>query len=261
MGITRRSILLSGLAVAVLGAVGDVNQLPVPPQLVDAVGGVGFPAVAAHRGGADLFPENTMAGFRRAAELGPHLVLEMDVLALGDGTLVLCHGTTVDGLSANGVTGTVADMTHEQWANLMIKHPSGGAPAPAAFLSEVLEEFGGTGRVLMIELKNPALRDSFMDALRPYRDQVVACSFDANTARILAGSGFHAQFLSSTTPTSIPDGLNSIGVKDTAITPALCAAAHAKGAKVWAWGVSLRNQDTGLLAMGVDGFIVNDPTI
>lgn len=241
-----------------LGLIGDVNQLSVPSRATDAVGSIAYPAVAAHRGGADLWPQNTMTAFREAAKLGPHMVLEMDVMALKDGALVVSHDATVD---IGGRTQAVKDVTSAQWSALRIKHPKGGTAAPAPFLSDVLTEYGGSGRTLMIELKDPAVRNQFVNVLWPYREQVIACSFDANTVRILAGSGFHTQLLSGPAPKSIPDGLNSIGVQAEQITPALVNLAHAKDTKVWAWGVTLRNNDPALLAMGVDGFIVNNPTV
>lgn len=239
--------------------VGDVNQLSTPARALDPVERIAVPAVAAHRGGAGVKPEGTMAAFRWAAGLGPDVVLEMDVMALKDGTLVISHDTKVDGV-ADGATGAVADMSVTEWKALRIKSPTGGPSAPAAFLSDVLAEFGGTGRVLMIELKTPAARNAFVETLWPYRGQVVACAFDPATVRILAGSGLHAQQLSGAAPETIPDGLNSIGIQDKAITKSLCAQAHAKGTKVWAWGVNLVNNDPALLAAGVDGFIANDPT-
>lgn len=244
-----------------LGLIGDVNQLSVPSRAADTVGSIAYPAVAAHRGGADLWPQNTIVAFREAATAGPHMVLEMDVMALKDGALVLSHDAFIDKVSADGQTGAVKDMTSAQWATLRIKHPKGGSSAPAAFLSDVLTEYGCSSRTLMIELKDPTARNQFVKVLWPYREQVIACSFDANSVRILAGSGFHTQLLSGPAPASIPDGLNSIGVQAEQITPALVAKARAKDTRVWAWGVTLRNNDPALLAMGVDGFIVNSPTI
>jgi glycerophosphoryl diester phosphodiesterase len=51
--------------------------------------------VIGHRGAAARAPENTLAGFRRAKELGCSWV-EFDVRLTGDGALVLCHDTRLD---------------------------------------------------------------------------------------------------------------------------------------------------------------------
>lgn len=51
--------------------------------------------VIAHRGGRSLGPENTIFTFKRAVELGTD-VLEMDLQATSDGTLVIIHDREVD---------------------------------------------------------------------------------------------------------------------------------------------------------------------
>ena len=51
--------------------------------------------VAAHRGWCAKYPENTMAAFRAAAELGVDQI-ETDVRVTRDGELVLIHDATVD---------------------------------------------------------------------------------------------------------------------------------------------------------------------
>lgn len=58
-------------------------------------GGLGLPRVIGHRGAAGHAPENTLAGLRRAAELGARWV-EFDVALTRDGEPVLLHDETVD---------------------------------------------------------------------------------------------------------------------------------------------------------------------
>ena len=62
--------------------------------------------VAAHRGWCAKYPENTMAAFRAAAELGVDQI-ETDVRVTRDGELVLIHDATVD-RTTNG-KGAVCD--------------------------------------------------------------------------------------------------------------------------------------------------------
>lgn len=52
-------------------------------------------AVICHRGGKALSPENTLAAFRKAIELGADYV-EIDVRATRDGAIVIMHDRTVD---------------------------------------------------------------------------------------------------------------------------------------------------------------------
>lgn len=66
-----------------------------------------LPRIIGHRGAARHAPENTLAGFQVAAELGATWV-EFDVRLTGDGVLVLMHDATVD-RTTNG-SGAVAAM-------------------------------------------------------------------------------------------------------------------------------------------------------
>src|SRR5699024_8410636 len=62
---------------------------------------IDYPTIAAHRGGKAIHPENSLTAFKATAESHPGMPLEMDVMALKDGTLVLSHDTTVDRVAVN----------------------------------------------------------------------------------------------------------------------------------------------------------------
>lgn len=68
--------------------------------------------VGAHRGGADLWPENTVYAYEQCAALGPNVLLEADVYTTADGALVVLHDRTVDRTTDGN--GAVIDMTFEQ---------------------------------------------------------------------------------------------------------------------------------------------------
>lgn len=65
-------------------------------------------AVIAHRGGAGIMPENTLAAFQRAIQLGCDYV-EVDVRTTRDGKLVILHDSTLD-RTTDG-SGKVRDLT------------------------------------------------------------------------------------------------------------------------------------------------------
>lgn len=98
------SLLLAGAALAAGNETVDAG-LPPPRN-----GGV---YVVAHRGAHDGVPENTLAAYRRAIELGADFV-EIDVRTTKDGRLVSVHNATVDAYVTDGTTGPVAGMTLEQ---------------------------------------------------------------------------------------------------------------------------------------------------
>ena len=69
----------------------------------------------AHRGANSLAPENTLAAFRKAVELGSD-GFELDVQFSKDGKLVVIHDEKVD-RTTNG-KGLVNDLTHSNAASV-----------------------------------------------------------------------------------------------------------------------------------------------
>ena len=82
------------------------------------------PAAFAHRGGAAEAPENTMAAFQRAVDLGfEHL--ELDVRATADGEVVVFHDATLDRVTHH--TGPVGQRTLAELAGVRV---AGTEPIP-----------------------------------------------------------------------------------------------------------------------------------
>lgn len=67
--------------------------------------------IIAHRGAKNLAPENTVAAFKKAAEIKADGI-ETDVHLTKDGTIVLCHNRTIDETS-DGV-GEISEMTFDE---------------------------------------------------------------------------------------------------------------------------------------------------
>lgn len=263
MGVTRRALLLSGLggvalvSTAVLSSAFDVAS---PERAAGPVESLTYPVLAAHRGAAFVHPENTITAFEQVTKDHPGITLEMDVRQLGDGTLVLFHDDAIDRLSADGRKGKLSQLTARDWSSLRIKHPTGGKPATAATLAQVLDRFAGTDTVLVIELKDAAAADAFIETVHPHREQVIVQSFDSKIVSRFARSGLHTLQLTSEERPTLVDGIHSVGVQWDKITTRTVTDAHAKGVKVWAWGnevtrVQFENHDRGL-----DGYMVDDPT-
>ena len=88
-----------------------VKLLPVPRH-----GGV---YVVAHRGAHIGIPENTLAAYRAAIEIGVDFV-EVDLRTTQDGRIVSIHNNQIDSYVTNGRRGLVSEMSLEQLKQLDI---------------------------------------------------------------------------------------------------------------------------------------------
>ena len=130
----------------------------------------------AHRGlwnRKEGVPENSMAAFRRAADAG--YGIELDVHMTSDGHLVVFHDDTLKRMC--GTDGRIEDRTLSELLDLRLAGTGQGIP----LLSAVLEMVDG--RVpLLIELKMPAMDISLCpavrDVLKEYRGDYMLQSFN-----------------------------------------------------------------------------------
>lgn len=108
--------------------------------------------VIGHRGAAARAPENTLAGFRRARELGCTAV-EFDVRLTADGAPVLCHDSTLDRTTT--ARGRVSELTlaiiRECDAGIRFDRAFAGERVP--ILDEALLLAAELGLVANIEIK------------------------------------------------------------------------------------------------------------
>ena len=99
--------------------------------------------IIGHRGARNLWPENSLEGFKRTRDLGVDAV-EFDVHLARDGELVVIHDPSLERTTAG--TGPVADRTATELAAM-------GVPSLAA----VLDVYAGTPIELHIEIKTDGL--------------------------------------------------------------------------------------------------------
>ena len=99
--------------------------------------------IIGHRGARNLWPENSLEGFRRTRDLGVDAV-EFDVHLARDGELVVIHDPSLERTTQG--TGSVADRTATELAAL-------GVPS----LEAVLDVYAGTSIELHVEMKTDAL--------------------------------------------------------------------------------------------------------
>lgn len=69
--------------------------------------------VIAHRGAHNNIPENTLAAYQKAIDIGCDFI-EIDLRTTVDGKLVSIHNSTVDAYLKNGKTGRIHKMTLEE---------------------------------------------------------------------------------------------------------------------------------------------------
>lgn len=139
--------------------------------------------VCGHRGHSVDTPENTMAAFRRAVELGA-TSLETDVVMSGDGDIVVLHDITVD-RTTNG-DGLAEDLTAAEITRLDAGSPfnSSFAGEPVPLLGEVLTFAREENIGLHCEIKDVANEDALIDRLAVLLeetqaiDSFIAISFD-----------------------------------------------------------------------------------
>lgn len=126
--------------------------------------------VIAHRGASGSAPENTLAAFRKAREIGADMI-ELDVHLSRDGEVMVIHDDAVDHRT-NG-TGRVADLARTELQQLdagsWFAPEFAGEPIPA--LEDVLTLARGRMGV-NVEIKTGYLGDFTMDDLV---DRTLAC--------------------------------------------------------------------------------------
>jgi len=221
--------------------------------------------VIAHRGASAAAPENTLAAFRLAADLGADGV-ELDVRRTVDGQLVVIHDASVD-RTTDG-TGRVAALTLDQLrrfdAGRKFGPPFRGERIP--LLSKVFEVLGG--RLLVdVEVKAAGVEAALLDLIRKMQmvDSVLISSFDAQVVA-------HVRDLAPEMPAgllqSAADPYAAVSVRATAYLPEVTAltadvvaSCRSHGLRVITWTVRTEEEARQALRVGVDGIIADDPTL
>ncbi|MCU6712765.1 glycerophosphodiester phosphodiesterase [Paenibacillus sp. J5C_2022] len=144
------------------------------------------PIIFAHRGASGYCPENTMAAFRRALELGA-TGIETDVQRTADGQLVLIHDESLKRTTGNDEL--VKDVAYEEIVKLDAGNWYGSVAAYAGesipLLEDLLELTKDTDTIINLELKNgvipyEGMEQQVIDAVRKHgmSDRIVISSFN-----------------------------------------------------------------------------------
>jgi glycerophosphoryl diester phosphodiesterase len=234
-----------------------------------------FPVmVMAHRGFSGAAPENTLASFKKAIDIGTD-VIELDIQFSKDGYLVVFHDDTLERTTRK--IGKVAGLTLQELKGLDAGSWFGPSFAGERIptLTEVLELT--RGRVLLnIEIKKGGqgpysiieLADRALDEIKKAKmeDRILFSSFDATAvARILEKDGRIPAALISRNPWNSPfdvmegnrfpilncrkDTLHAVNLKR----------ARQEGVRIGVWAVNTEEEMERFVSMEVDAIITDHP--
>lgn len=214
--------------------------------------------VIGHRGCPALAPENTLAAFRAASECLDWV--ELDVRRCASGELVVFHDEALGRLTE--ATGRVADTTLTALRGLRIGDSEESIPT----LSDVFETLPDTVGI-NVELKESGLTDSLVSVVADAENDVLVSSFDADVLRdVRERTSLPVAFLCSSEwddalDTAAELGCVAIHPRYDLLSAERVADAHDAGFELNAWTVPDSETVERLREWGVDGVIVDDPTI
>jgi glycerophosphoryl diester phosphodiesterase len=214
-----------------------------------------------HRGAPELAPPNTMAGFRRAVEIGCDWV-ECDCRVSSNGVVVLAHDAIC---FASGVRYRVDRYPAETLASLDL-----GAGEGVPTLAELVEWASSAGIGVLADVKTSGIERDIGETLAPMPKhlKLVAGADEAGRKRF--------RELFSDLPLSLTlNRLHAITVRShlarldtqavtlehSLLTPSRVARLKADGVLVLAWTVDDVATMIRLVETGVDGIISNRPDL
>lgn len=217
-----------------------------------------------HRGACGYAPENTIASFRKAIELGVDM-MEFDVRLCKSGEVIILHDEKVDRMT-NG-HGPVSNLSLSEVKSLIVK---GGEHIPT--LEEALDVIDRKTKII-IELKHREVVEPTAAIVRRYieargwsHEDFLATSFNhhflarfrelcpgVGLVPILAGEPLtYAEFGQQL-------GAYSVNMAFPFLTREFIEDAHQRGLKVFAWTVNEPDDIARVKTLPVDGIFSNFP--
>lgn len=244
------------------------------------------PLVIAHRGGAGLWPENTLHAFERAFELGAD-VIELDVRPSAEGELVVMHDPTLE-RTTDGA-GSVAAKSVAELKRLDAGHrwtadggksfpfrgrgltvptlrevferlpaarfniePKGESSQAVGRLCRLLRERGMTERVVV-----GSFRQGLIEEFRRACPEVATAAGPVEASKFLAlyQAGLAKSFSPAMQALQIPEHAGGVRV----VTAEFVAAARERNLQVHAWTINDEAAMRRLVEAGVDGIMTDYP--
>lgn len=216
--------------------------------------------VISHRGAHSEFPENTMAAFRCAVDIGVDAI-ETDVLVSKDGHFVLRHDDT---LFTGGQWHYVKDLT---WDELKRIDLGKGHRIPS--LEEFLETYIGM-MPLFLDVKCHGISDSLIRFLKPYRSRGPLHITTFLQDEIIKMGTLDPSFPRSIVMTALPPHFEPIlekaGVREISLFrgylhPAMISRLHEKQIVVRVYPVNMPREAEQLASWDVEGIFTDQPSL
>ncbi len=242
--------------------------------------------VIAHRGGAGLRPEETLAAFDHAAEIGADMI-ELDARATADGAIVCLHDATVD-RTTDG-KGSVAEIKLSELRKLDAgyrwttdggkTYPYRGKGVQVPALGEVFKRYPRLRMVIEMKVRTPEFAQSLCRLTRDagMTQQVLVASFDHDTLHAfrqscpevatsmsvrearwfvaLSALYLDAAYSPDAVALQVPERLGDVEV----LTAGLIRAARGRNLRVHAWTINDEEAMRRLIGSGVDGIMTDRP--
>jgi glycerophosphoryl diester phosphodiesterase len=247
----------------------------------------GRPLRIGHRGAALLAPENTLASFRAALQVGVDL-LEFDVFGLASGELVVAHSNDLFEVSHGTTAGRVRDLPLDELRSTCPHLPT--LPEALDWFATEAPEVGahldlktrGIAAAVVHDLRRAGLversfvsgffRRTLRDIQRLEPGVRTGVTFPRDVLRVHGRRGSRPlertalRGLRELTPSLVRPllrgtGASALVLHHAVVGPALVRRAHAAGAAVVAWTVDDPADLARVDAAGVDAVVSNDPSI
>lgn len=223
--------------------------------------------VTAHRGASAFYPENTMAAFIGAREMGADWI-ELDVQQSRDGQIMVIHDTNLK--RTTGVNANTWEMDYAEIARLDAGSFFGEAFAGERIplLSEVVAFAKENDIKLNIELKPTGHETDFeknvVDVVREagFGD---SCVITSQVYEVLEKVKAYDASMTTVYVMSLAYGdINSLSAADhfsveaTSATKTLVSRVHNEGKELYAWTVNTKESITKMIELNVDNIITDD---
>lgn len=241
------------------------------------------PRVAAHRGGALLWVENSLGAYRKALALGVDYV-ETDVHLTADGEVVVVHDATLDRTTSG--TGAVRETRRDELARLRLRAGDGSlTDEPIPTLGELLDVVRPSRAELLLEIKvdergrrYPGIEEKVLALLRErgFTARALIMAFEPDTLRRVRelDPAVRTVFLiergrvqrervwpAAAVTRAVELGAAAVGFNHRLVDADVAAAARRAGLVLAAWTVNEEADLRRVVGLGVDIVISDRPDL